>query len=774
MHTSNLQSINQNKNQKNKNSDFLENNFFSFERFIRRLIKNWYWFLIAFIFGWTIAFLVNRFSDRFFQSSTTVSISSGTSSVLAPNQSINFIWGGNNGATQGIYYKKLLSSRTHNENLVKSLDLYINYYLKGNIKTTEIDYVDIPYKIVIDTNYAQALYTDVKVDVLPNKKFKLTFPDNLNENCFLYTNESYYARKDKYKKELIVPLNTWIKTNNLKFKFVKNNEYEGRFGDNVTDLSFYFYLSTINNAVSKIKSLVSIDFDKDLPSIMIITKKGLSLNGTINFLNKSVDDLIKKRLDDKNKVNLNTIEFIKNQLIITKRKLDSATAIFQRVQLDNKIFSKADVSTTVLLSKIQSLDIQREELKSKIEAVNQLKKSTFNKNFYLDGDILGISDKNLDELIQNVQSFEQEKKDLLLIYRENSEPISEINYKINNAKNKVASILDNSSKDLFNNLKNVNNQISNLELDIETLPEKERLFVNAQRGYLLNDGIYNTLLDKLSEAEMRKATTISDITVLDKAKNTGQAPITPNIKQNKYKFIGISLVIPLILLFLIELLDNKIKLISDLKSITKIPIIGTIGPKNTENNLAVLARPKSSISESFRAIRSNLRFLYNEKDIKGGKVFLITSSIGSEGKTFIAINLASVLALSGKRTVLVGMDLRKPRIFDDFKISNKVGLSGYLSGANSLDEIIKKTEYDNLDIITAGPIPPNPGELLISPENEQLIKILRDLYDYIIIDSPPVGLVIDAYDLISLSDARIYVTRCNYTYKQLLKGINEK
>ena len=210
---------------------------------------------------------------------------------------------------------------------------------------------------------------------------------------------------------------------------------------------------------------------------------------------------------------------------------------------------------------------------------------------------------------------------------------------------------------------------------------------------------------------MRVATNQSNLTVIDKAKNLGQGPIAPNIAATQTQIIGGLLLIPLIFLLLGELLDNKIRNLKELLGVTKIPLLGVIGHNGYDNNLTVLEEPKSSISEAFRSIRANLRFLFDEE--QKSKVILVTSSISGEGKTYVSINIASVLGLSGKKAVLLGMDLRKPKIFGDFKINNKNGISNYLTGQVELEDIINHTSIPGLDVITSGPIPPNPSELLM-------------------------------------------------------------
>lgn len=254
----------------------------------------------------------------------------------------------------------------------------------------------------------------------------------------------------------------------------------------------------------------------------------------------------------------------------------------------------------------------------------------------------------------------------------------------------------------------------------------------------------------------------------------GNGLIGPKTGVNYILALLVGLGIPFIIVFIKTLLDNSIHTTDDIEKLTRIPIIGVIG-KNTEvGNLAVFDKPKSAIAESFRGIRSSLQFIYKKQKIEGPKIVMLTSSISGEGKTFCAMNLATVFAMSGKRTVIVGLDLRKPKLFDDFKVDNITGAVNYLIGQKRLEEIVQKTHIDNLDIITSGPIPPNPAELIISETMNELINELKQIYDYIILDTPPVGLVSDALELTQFCDATLYITRQGVTKKGMLSVVNEK
>jgi capsular exopolysaccharide synthesis family protein len=202
---------------------------------------------------------------------------------------------------------------------------------------------------------------------------------------------------------------------------------------------------------------------------------------------------------------------------------------------------------------------------------------------------------------------------------------------------------------------------------------------------------------------------------------------------------------------------------------TNIPILGLIGHSDNATSLVVSNASKSIIAESFRALRTNIQYLAADKE---KKIITVTSSIGGEGKTFTTMNLAAIIALSGHKTILIGGDLRKPKLHEDFKVDTSKGLSSYLINKSELAEVIEKTEIDSLDVIASGPTPPNPAELLDSKKMRDLIMELNKTYDYVIIDTPPIGLVTDGVILMQHADVNLYIVRHNYSKKSALNVIN--
>ncbi|MDO4763458.1 MAG: polysaccharide biosynthesis tyrosine autokinase [Flavobacteriaceae bacterium] len=742
---------------------------FSIENFIRRVIRNWYWFVALGIIGYVISYVYNRYYvQRIYASNLSLSVSNNTASYFTPNQSINFIWG-QGGNQDGVFLKKMLLSRSHNEYLVQKLNLFVDYSTKGIVKKTHLDKHDSPVFIEVDKNYLQQVNYPITLLPQGNGKYEVVLPeDGHSTSLYNYRTEAFEVISKEYNRPAnkVVSLNQWYQTPNLRFRLIGNPNGSG-------DLeNIIITLKTINETVQEIVSNISIEFDKELSSVMIITKRGYNLKGTVNFLNQTVGELIEKRKEDQSLVDRNTLKYINNNLDIIRRKLDSSAANLNVLKINKKLFDVKgkDVS---LLKKIEELEAKKAEIISKQNSLNVIRNSV-NKNLdnMINPNIAGIEDGGFNASISELKALYEKRIELASIYTPNSEPMREINRLIREARGNSFGKLNEYSASFLRELAKINQDIAEVERELTTFPQDQRAYMDVDREYKIIESTYNALLSKQAETQIRLATSKSDLTIIDPAKNLGQGPIGPNINLLKYGIIFVLMCIPLLYIFIGELLDTKIRSIKELVSAVKIPLLGVIGKSSHENNLTVLEQPKSSISESFRGIRANLRFLYKE-DGKS-KVLLVTSSVGGEGKTYSSINIASVLGLSGKKTILLGMDLRKPKIFGDFKMNNKYGISNYLSGDVEISQIINKTTIPTLDVATSGPIPPNPSELLMSDKNKEFIEELKKEYDFIVIDSPPVGLVADSFELMKLSDANIYVVRHEYTEKYMLKMIAEK
>lgn len=288
-----------------------------------------------------------------------------------------------------------------------------------------------------------------------------------------------------------------------------------------------------------------------------------------------------------------------------------------------------------------------------------------------------------------------------------------------------------------------------------------------EREFKLNDAIYTFLLQKRAEAQIASASNTPDYELIDEAKYFQAGLISPRTKMNYIIAIFIGFIIPFIIILIRDFLNNKIRDIQEIETISSLPIIGQVFHNNTKSNAIIRDYPKSPLADSFRAIRTNLQFFSKGVD---KMVILMTSSGSGEGKSFCSVNLASVYALLGKKTLLLGFDLRRPALYTDLNLKNETGITSYLIKNSKLNDIIQRTEIENLDFIAAGPIPPNPVELIASENTKYFFSELKNKYEYIIIDSAPVGAVTDSFLLFKYADINVFTIRHNYTIKEALKN----
>jgi tyrosine-protein kinase Etk/Wzc len=392
----------------------------------------------------------------------------------------------------------------------------------------------------------------------------------------------------------------------------------------------------------------------------------------------------------------------------------------------------------------------------------------------LDEDILvpsliGINEGSLESMLAKYMDLTQKLRKQKMIFKDGKIIDNSVSDEIAEIKLAIIAYVDNlkKSNDLLKS--ELNRRINEYKREFSKLPAKDRELLNIKRKFELNDNIYTLLLSKRIELGITKAGITSDIQLLEPAKFTGK--LGPNTRKIYAIALIIGLGIPLIFMVLMDLLNDKLSGIDELKRMTNIPVIGSVCQSNMNTSLVVANQPKSPVSEMFRSIRMNMGFMLPKN--KKTPVIAITSYISGEGKTFVSMNISCTFAFTGKKVVLIGADLRKPKIAADFNIQNDVGLSGYLSGNVELNQIIKPSGYENLDVILSGIEPPNPVELLEDSRMDKLIEELSGIYDYIIIDTAPLGLVSDYYAIMNKADMSIFVVREGYSRKKSIDLVNE-
>lgn len=752
-----------------KDFNFFENQTnFDFKGFFLKILSFWKWFIISVLICLFIAYQTNIRKQKIYGIESSIVVKDENNSMFSSNTSLIFNWGGVSDKVQT--FVTTLKSRSHNEQVVEKLDFYIDYLIQGKYELQDA-YGEVPFRVKIDKRYPQLANVPIKIHFTTANTFNV-------ELLFESTSVQVIDYSQNKISEVKIAQGNFKKTyqvgSNIKLPFLNLTlnlnpdavDYVGR--------EYFIKFNDFNGVVANYKS-INVEPDMKAGSVIKLGLTGTNKNRLVDYLNETVHVLKKNQLENKNQFAINTIRFIDSTLVAMENAIKDSEDELNKFRSGKRIYDIENGGDNIV-SKITELDVQRDGLQRKIAYYNSL-------NSYLNKSsdysklpaptVAGIEDVNI---VTNVsQLINLSKERAAMAYSVKNEKMFRDFDKEMEAYKKV--LLENISAAkgvLQQDLSQVSGKIGSAEGSIQNLPEEQQQMLKITRKYELSRNIYDAFLAKKTEANIIKASNVSDIQFIDSAKDVGGGLVGPKTSVNYIVALFFGLLIPFIIVLILILLDNTISNIEDLKRLTKIPVIGVVGKKNTDSNLSVFEKPKSPLAESFRSIRSSLQFMYNQSADSGSKILMLTSSVGGEGKTFNSINLATVFAMSGKKTVIVGLDLRKPKIFGDFNIKNENGVVNYLIGQKQLSEIVDQSVVENLDIIISGPIPPNPSELILSQKMSDLITELKGVYEYIILDTPPIGLVADAMELVKFTDAVIYITRQGYTKKAMVGIINEK
>jgi tyrosine-protein kinase Etk/Wzc len=720
--------------------------------------------IISIVLSLCIAFLIVRYATPVYLVKTSMLIkdnSRGRSSMAGAD---NFLQGmqllnvdRNIENEQGILMSKKLVRAA-----ISQLDFGISYYSKGSVKRTEL-YADKPFIIELDSNHLQIQGTEVFI------QFK-------NEHEVSVWTEST-GNLLVPKTEQIIGSVGIIKPINHKINELISNEYYAfkikLIEPNISNLTLGDYSFKLNLTEALVKqhhnSYALAPINKQA-SLIEIKKEGANPEKEKAFLNELCESYINLGLSEKNRVTQKTLHFIDEQLLGIGDSLVKVEGELQDYRKQNKIIDLGETGNLIIeeLGSIeQELSQQKLQFKYYTYLENYVKGSD-PLNELIAPSIMGVNDQVLNALVAKIIETYSQKQALGFSYQDESPNIKQVNQNLQQLK---MSLLENlkSIKEASVIISNeLNRRIAAFDGKISQLPAKEQEMLTMKRRYVLSDKLYTYLLEKRAEAGIAGAGIDADHKVVDVAEVVSQT--YPKVASIYSIALIIGLVFPIIIILIMEFFNYKIINHSQLQYLTQIPLVGSI-VHNAKNTALVIANhPKAQVSESFRNLRSNLNYL---KGNGKKQIIMVTSTVSGEGKTFIGMNLSSVLAIGGLKTVLIGVDLRKPKIFQDFKLDNSIGLTNYLIGKASQAQIIQKTGLENLDIITSGPVPPNPSELIMSQAFYDLLADLANKYDHIILDTPPIGLVADGLDIMKHADVVLYVSRQNVSKKSYLNLINE-
>jgi capsular exopolysaccharide synthesis family protein len=729
-----------------------EDDSIDFKRYISLFISNWYWFVIVLFIAISIAYGINRWSEKVYTVSSTLLIKSDQNAGLSDIFPGSDIYRSQQNLKNEI---GILKSFKLSYRVMKELsDFYIDYIKVGKRGIAETRmYNNCPFVVVYDSIEKQSTEQKVEIKIISDQRYRMKINGNKQ-----YDKEMAFGEK----------------FSEMGFDFTIDLRNRGGFLYNPKESNrYYFYFINPATLANHYRSKLSVTPIEEEASFVTLTTTGFVPEQEADYLNKLMDVYLEFGLEYKNQTAEQTIDFIEDQLVTISDSLKIAEGDLESFRLVNKLI---DISRegAIIQGKLEEVDAERTKLmlqKSYYEYLKDYVESKRESGDIVAPSIMGVTDQLMIGLVGELSQFQQQKKQLAMNLYESSEPLKILEANISNVRKAISENISDGLLNIESSIADADKRLLNIEKEIRKLPSTERQMINIQRKFDINNTVYTFLLEKRAEAGITKASNVPDNRIIDNAGYFSSSKIKPRERQNLMIALVLGLFIPMLSILLIAYLNNKIIDKKDVEKCTSIPVIGYISHNNLKTEMPVTINPGSTLSESFRSVRTNLKYFIN-KEIKS-PVISVSSTIIAEGKTFVSANLAAIIAMSGKKVLLVGLDLRKPRIHKIFGIPNESGISNFLIGEENFENVVSKTETENLWYAPAGPVPPNPAELIESVKMDEFIKKAKKEFDYIIIDTPPVAIVTDALQVSPLTDFYIFVVRQRYTSKNTLELIEE-
>jgi capsular exopolysaccharide synthesis family protein len=724
------------------------------QRYIGLFLSNWYWFAAALFLAGAIAYGINKYSGKVYTVSASLLIKSDQGGDITGLDKV--MPGGNIFSSQQNLQNEMgiLKSFSLNNRVMHELPEFLVTVVENGRRgiAQRRHYKTEPFIVVFDSLQKQSIGVPVNIRIKSAQSYSLeiegvslskdeyAFGERFNEAGFDFTMKLRDPQNFRYDPDFMSRFTFWFNRPEA-----LANSYRGKLG------------------IAPLKEDASL--------------VNLSVSGAVplqesEYLNKLMEVYIQQGLDYKNETAEKTIMFIDRQLGLLADSLSLAESRLEKFRLSNKLMdlsSEGEAIKTRLESYTSekiSAGLQKRYFEYLAGYINTKNES----GEIISPTVMGVTDQRLIQLVNELSELQVQKKQLKYNFSDDQPAITYADGRIEETRIELYENVKSNIANTGRISSDIDARISDVEKEMNRLPGTERRYINIQRTFDLNNTVYTYMLEKRSEAGIARASNVSGNRIIDVAEPFNSAMIKPQGSRNYMIALLLGLIIPGLYIFIADFLNNKIVDKKDIEKATQVPIIGFIGHNNSQNDIPVISNPGTSLSESFRSIRTNLKYYLNGEN---RAVISITSTISGEGKTFMSVNLAAALSMLGKKTLLVGVDLRRPKIDSIFEVDRNKGLSTFLIGESGYEDVVMKNSVNNLWFVPAGPVPPNPTELLDTEQMKQFIARARNEFDYIVLDTPPVGIVSDALLLGSFADINIFIIRQHYSMKSTLELIQK-
>jgi capsular exopolysaccharide synthesis family protein len=719
-----------------------------------RTIINYKWLILSIILVvFSFTFLSLYFKPSIYSSSAILEIKSKTKTSSANNDLIfnAFAKSGGGGIEKEI---EILKTFPINKEALEKVNFKIRFYKNKNYKDVEI-YENIP----IEISDVRIFNNDIighKITLYPeNNNFRIEVKKSLLSKIF--STSSIILNKDRlyaYDKNIT---NEYFECSIKRIDESKKPISFVIYGD---DREIYDTLIRDNLDVKQINPnapLIEISYEDSIPK------------RANDYVNAVANSFIRKSIMRKNEQNSKVINFIDKQLLTIKETLKISENKLAKYKVLNKI-AEPSIEASTYIKKLSDIEIELSESSLKEKLVSNLINFTQH-NQKLDSiapALMELHDQPTLQLITSLQSLQLKRESLETEFTNQHPKMLSLLKQIENIRKKIILNIRNLKENIIQRTAIFKKEKKSYEKKIKMLPTKEKKLVNINRDYQVSSSMYNYLLKKRTENEILMVSILSDYKIIDSAHTTG-IPIKPKRLLMLVASLFVGLLIGIVLAVMLQGMNNRINSKEDLESLTNLPLYGIIPAlENRDIQIEVFLNPNSHFTESFRSLRSHIQV---KKKLVGGNIILITSTVEGEGKSTLTANLGAVFQMVGYKTLVINLDLRKPTLHSYFNLQNSKGISGFLNNKETIHEIVFSTEYENLHFIPSGTIPSNPSELILSNKLSILLEFLKTKYDYIFIDSAPIGLVSDTIHIMKYTDINLVVFREGYSDKLAIESL---
>jgi len=726
------------------------------QEIIGKYLQHWKWILLFTFVFCGIAYIYLKGQPSIYKSTSTVLVKDDKSGSLGSDLDVFSDLGLSKGNSNLYNEIEVFKSRDLIMKVVKSLKLNTQLTQQNNsLNADQFYYGDnAPFEFQFNDTTEENYNNSFSLELTKIKENKFSVYQKYNEN-----QNEYNTFLGEFK------FGEYFETRGGKLSISKTE----RFNKNHLDAKFTFSISSFSSATGRWKSKFEVNTINKDASVLALSATGLIKEENNDFINQLIIKHEENAIADKNEITKNTSAFIAERMVVIQDELSEVEGINEKFKTDNKLIDveknaeifleqEGEIKALIIETNIQlNLAQFMVEYLKKYEDVNTLLPAN-----------LGFMDQSINMMTQKYNTLVMERNKLIE-GSNNSNPIAvKIESQLNGLKRSITISLNNTQESMAMKLKDLQIESSKYQKRIADIPEFERTYREIQRQQQIKETLYLYLLQKREENEIAMASTIGNVKTIDAAYALS-SPVGPkkNIIFLAAFILGIA--IPIAFIYLKDLLDNRVRGVEELEA-TNISVVGDIPLDKTKDPLVTKKGERSLISEAYRMLRTNMRFLLEKKSVEGQIIFL-SSTLPSEGKTFTSINLANSMALTEKKVVLVGLDLRAPKLSLYLNHEkNSLGVSNYLSNSDiKLDSITYSANDEiNFDYIFSGDIPPNPSELLTRPRLAEFFDDLKNKYDYVIVDTSPLAPVVDTISILEHADLLLYVVKANFANKKSL------